>query len=243
MVSGPTASASSVNLLETKIPGTGVGAYCKLCTWRKPWVQCSLLQNKQNPCIYKNKAVGQVWLTGCSLLNLGGLALLTALSLPPASFISCPPSFSSLRVSNLLHFAFPLLLHVLFFLPSHQFLFLLSFQFFSSPPAPSFPPSPSFSHGHSEECSFIPTSFPTNSGTCCSLALSKEVLFSIYRIFKERNVTVLLIMKLPPFDIIRPRKYSISCLGDICRYYSNGRIGEFLLCFFVFFLKTGQNPT
>ena len=83
---------------------------------------------------------------------------------------------------------------------------------------------------------FLPTSI-INSGACCSLALSIEVLFSTYCIFRERNVTAFLVMKLLPFDIIRLRKHSAGCLGDICKYYNNGRIGELPLCFFVFFSK------
>lgn len=83
---------------------------------------------------------------------------------------------------------------------------------------------------------FLPASI-IHSGACCSLALSIEVLFSTYCIFRERNVTAFLVMKLLPFDIIRLRKHSAGCLGDICKYYNNGRIGELPLCFFVFFSK------
>ena len=80
---------------------------------------------------------------------------------------------------------------------------------------------------------FLPTSI-INLGACCLLALSIEALFSTYCIFRERNVTAFLVMKLLPFDIIRLRKHSVGCLGDICKYYNNGTIGELPRCFFVF---------
>ena len=107
-----------------------------------------------------------------------------------------------------------------------------------------------FTHRHSHKCifpnilsysffffttteGFLPTSI-INLGACCLLALSIEALFSTYCIFRERNVTAFLVMKLLPFDIIRLRKHSVGCLGDICKYYNNGTIGELPLCFFVF---------
>ena len=155
----------------------------------------------------------------------------------PRSFLACthPHSFfsSSLISTKLFTIPFSLFLSLLSFLSTHRLLVSMSsflsyscycpfshlalYLFITDIATNAFFPTssliPFFFFLITTE-GFLPTSI-IHSGACCSLALSIEVLFSTYCIFRERNVTAFLVMKLLPFDIIRLRKHSAGCLGDI----------------------------
>lgn len=176
------------------------------------------------------------------------MTFLTLIPLPllPCAFLVLTPVLT--LSSHLIHWIPTSLYSLSFFLwfPLTTS-FIYCFQFpFSLPPAPpacqlsiSYSSTPSsnillysFSFFTSRE-GFLPTSI-IKSGAHCSSSLSTEVLLSVYYIIKERNLTVFSVMKPLPCDTIGLRKLSVGCLGDICRCYSNCRIGELPLCFFVF---------